>query len=274
MSTYRGADGAELHYDIVGTGCPVLVLPGGAPRDPEYIGTLAGLDADHELIVPHLRGAGRSPLTEGPAGSWWHESADIELLRQHLGLDRLTVIAHSSGTRLAISYAAHHAERLDAFVLVTPPAHYLVDTPSDLAAIAARRTDPAFAAANARLGDSFETQQQFERWSADTAPAGYAHWGERERAHAAVGAQKLAALQSYFSIQPPADLPERLRAVTAPVLVIAGREDALTGVDQAVALAGLFAAGTATVLDDCGHYPWVEQPEAFTAAVRRFIDVL
>lgn len=271
MPQYTGADGTELHYDSVGAGWPVIVIGGGAPRGPEYLGTLAGLDQSFRLLIPHLRGVGRSPATTTAAGSWWHESDDIECLREVLGLERVVLLAHSSGTRLALSYAAQHADRVAALVLVTPPAGYLVDVPSDTPAIAARRTEPEFAAGFARLTDVSETQHEFE-WIADTAPAGYARWGEREREHAGVGASSLAVNRTHFSIPAPADLADRLRAVTAPVLVIAGAEDALTGVDQAVALAEIFDRGSTVSLPQCGHYPWVEQPEIFVEAVRPFIE--
>lgn len=272
MPTYSGADGTELHYDSLGEGWPVIVIGGGAPRGPEYLGTLAGLDQHYRLLIPHLRGVGRSPGTTSPAGSWWHESDDIDQLRQALKLDRVLLLAHSSGTRLALSYAAKFADRVAGLVLVTPPAGYLVDAPSDTPAIAARRTEPEFAAAFARLTDQSETEAEFQQWISDTAPAGYAQWREREREHARVGASSLANNRTYFSIPAPDDMADRLRAIAAPVLVISGAEDALTGVDQAVALAALFERGTTLTLADCGHYPWVEQPALFADAVRPFIE--
>lgn len=272
MPTYTGADGTELHYDSLGTGWPVVVIGGGAPRGPEYLGTLAGLDESFRLLVPHLRGVGRSPATTTAAGSWWHESDDIEQLRIALGLSRVVLLAHSSGTRLALSYAAKFADRVAALVLVTPPAGYLVDVPADTSAIAARRTEVEFAAGFARLGDISETQQHFEQWIADTAPAGYARWGEREREHATVGASSLAVNRTYFSIPAPLELVERLGAVTAPVLVLTADDDALTGVDQAAALSRIFTRGSTVSVADCGHYPWVEQPQAFVDAVRPFVE--
>ncbi|WP_222706631.1 alpha/beta fold hydrolase [Lacisediminihabitans profunda] len=78
--------------------------------------------------------------------------------------------------------------------------------------------------------------------------------------------------RTYFSVAPPVDLAERLTRVEAPVLVIAGAEDAVTGAAPAVAMAQLFPRGAATVLDGSGHYPWVDQPRAFLAAAREFLD--
>ena len=81
----------------------------------------------------------------------------------------------------------------------------------------------------------------------------------------------MAASQAFFSLEPPRDLAERLGAVPAPVLVVAGAQDCLTGVDPLVALAGLFPAGDAVVIGRCGHYPWVEQPADFRRAADAFL---
>ena len=62
--------------------------------------------------------------------------------------------------------------------------------------------------------------------------------------------------------------------MTAPVLVLAGAEDAIAGAAPVAALARRFPTGRAVVLEACGHYPWVEQPAAFRAAVDAFLDDL
>jgi ribosomal protein S18 acetylase RimI-like enzyme len=151
VGTYHGADGALLHYDVLGesSASPLIVLAGGAARHPGYLGDLAGLSEHHQLVIPHLRGVGRSSAADiGDRGSWWRQADDVERLRVSLGLNRCAVVAHSAGTRLAIAYAAQFPDRLAALLLITPPASYLVDVPSDVSTLAAdRMAEPAFAAA-------------------------------------------------------------------------------------------------------------------------------
>lgn len=272
MPTYRAPDGSALHYDVVGDSAvpPLVVLAGGAARHPSYLGDLAGLASLRPLVVPHLRGVGRSPApSEAEAGSYWRQADDLEALREALGLDRLLLGGHSAGTRVATAYAVRYPTRLAALVLVTPPAGHLVDERSDVAAIAARRRgEPAFdrALEAFQTGPDASSEATFNAWQQAIAPATYARWGEREQAHAGVGSYSLAAARAFFSVEPPADLATRLAAVTAPVLVLAGAEDAIAGAAPVAALAGRFPAGRAVVLDACGHYPWVEQPAAFRAA--------
>ncbi|WP_205629389.1 alpha/beta fold hydrolase [Jiangella muralis] len=279
MPAYRAADDTSLHYDELAgpdaAGPPIVVLAGGAARHPEYLGDLAGLAERHPLVIPHLRGVGASPAPDDPeAGSYWWQADDVEALRRHLGHDRLLVAGHSAGTRLAVSYAVRYPERLAALLLVTPPSTHLVDVAPDAGAIATRRTDDAFQGAWVALqaGPSVLDDDGFDDWQRRVAPAGYAHWGPAERRHATQGRWDLAAGRAYFSVDPPADLAARLGSVPAPVLVVACADDALTGFAPVAALAERFPSGRLAVVEDCGHYPWVERPAEFRAAVDAFLD--
>ncbi|MEU8076321.1 alpha/beta hydrolase [Catellatospora citrea] len=282
MRTYFGSDGATLHYDELNQAGadrpPVVALAGGAAMHPRYLGDLAGLGDAQRLIMPHLRGVGRTPLPESvQTASFWRQAEDVEQLRLHLGLDRLLLLGHSAGTRLAISYAARFPDRLAGLVLVTPPAGYLVDEPSDAPAlIDARRGDPVFDAAVAgwAAGPGSHDDAGFNAWYQQVAPLGYAAWGERERAHASTALYSFAANRAYFSVEPPADLASRLAEVRAPVLVVAGAQDCSAGLAPVRALSALFPAGELAVIDGCGHHPWVEQPGAFRTALDAFLRPL
>lgn len=282
MPTYLGFDGTPLHYDDLhedrngGEAPPVVALAGGAARHPSYLDDLAGLGDRRRLIVPHLRGVGGSPLPSAvEVASFWRQAEDIERLRVQLGLDRVLLVGHSAGTRLAISFAARFPDRLAGMVLVTPPAGYLVDEPSDAEElISRRRGEPEFDAAVAakQAGADLEDDDAFNAWQQRVAPLGYAAWGAPERTHATFGRWSLAAARAYFSVVPPPNLAARLGEVTAPVLVVGGAEDCLTGLAPVIALAKLFPAGTTVVLERCGHYPWVEQRTAFRQAVDEFLN--
>ncbi|SFP31965.1 Pimeloyl-ACP methyl ester carboxylesterase [Geodermatophilus dictyosporus] len=274
MPTFPARDGAVLSYDVLGDGPPVLVLAGGAAAHPSYLGDLAGLSDRHRLVVPHLRGVGGSAgadLTR--AGSRWAQADDVDRLREHLGLARCTVLAHSAGTRLAVAHAAAHPERLAGLVLVTPPAEYLVDVPSDAPAIAAARHDAAFAEATAAAAGppDLSGDEGFTAWRQASAALGYARWDATTRAHARTLRYSLAAARAFMTGDGPPDLTDRLRAVQAPVLVVAGAQDAGTGLAPVLAVAELFPHGRSVVVEDCGHFPWVEQPDAFRAAVDPFL---
>lgn len=281
MPRYEAHDGALLHYELLDAGRgdastdPVVVLAGGAARHPEYLGSLAGLDEHHDLVVPHLRGVGESPrATERECGSYWRQAEDLEALRLHLDVARLTLVAHSAGTRLAMAYAAQYGKKVARLVLITPPALHIVNEASDIDALTERRsTEPTFVEALAAQtgGPPTETETAFNSWMVRTAPVGYARWGTAEQRHSLLGHWDLAAAQAYFSMEPPESFVGQLARVEAPVLVIAGAEDCLTGFAPVVALAQLFPAGETAVINRCGHYPWVEEPKQFRRAIDEFL---
>jgi proline iminopeptidase len=277
MPSFPSHDGTELHYDLLNSGAhttpPILVHAGGAARHPDYLGTLAGLDTVRPLAVLHQRGVGRSPAPADPAaGAWPRLGDDIEAFRVHLNLDRLDVLGHSAGTRVALAYAARHPDGLGRLCLVTPPPAWLTDVESDSAElIAQRRNEPWFAefeAAFARQQQATSLAQHLALHPA-VAPMFWARWDEKAREHEQVGEFHSEAQEAFFSEPVPDDLLPKLRTVTAPVLVIAGGSDALMGLKPVLAVAELFANGRSVVLD-AGHYPFVEQPDRFLAEVAAF----
>jgi len=252
---------------IIGTavdGEPIIVLPGGPCRGPEYLGDLAGLGDEHPLIVLHPRG---TPRTGGRSRGWWTDADDVALLSDALGLDSFSILAHSAGTRLALATAARYGARVRSMVLVTPPATWLTNTESDAPALAAAHTDPLVQRAfHSLMADDASTETEFAEAFQQQAPASYARWTETERAHARVGDVSLAAATAWFE-GIPADAADRIRDMPdRPSLVVGGDRDLLTGVQPVRDYARALGAEL-TMLVDCGHYPWVEQPRQFRTAV-------
>lgn len=128
---------------------------------------------------------------------------------------------------------------------VGPPA-WLVDEPSDAGPlIDARRGEPAFDAAlvgrQQTLPDELD-DAAFNAWQQSVAPFAYARGDDELAAHARAGWWSFAAAKADFSIVPPEDVAHRLRAVQAPVLLVAGAQDCTTGLQPVVAVAELFPA--------------------------------
>lgn len=280
MPTYNGADGALLHYDVLGpaSASPLILLAGGAGAHPGYLGNLAGLSEQHQLVLAHLRGVGRSKDVDlETMGSRWRQADDIDQLRAHLKLDQCVIVGHSAGTRLATAYAAQFPARVKALVLITPPAAYLVDVPSDVPTLAEHRmAEPTFATAMSafREGPDTSSEETFNAWQQAAAPLGYARWDETVQAHAHSLRYSMAAARAYLGGDAPPDLRDRLREVRAPTLVIAGAQDTSAGLAPVVAIADLFPNGRAAVIEKSGHFPWLERPALFRDAIDPFIAQL
>jgi len=239
---------------------PILVLPGGPCRGPEYLSDLAGLDRQHRLIVLHPRG---TPLSGGLSRGWWADADDVVALADALGALKVDVLAHSAGTRLALAFAARFPHRVRSLALVTPPAAWLTGTPHDGDSVVVDRTDSVITEALAALTqEDPDTEESFSHSFRRQAPATYAHWTEVERNHANVGPVSLTAAVAWFN-DIPADAGARIQeAVLPPTLVIGGDRDYLTGLQPVVDYAAMLG-GDLSLIEDCGHYPWIEQPEKF-----------
>jgi pimeloyl-ACP methyl ester carboxylesterase len=277
MPTFESHDGANLHYDVLGedrSGDPLVVLAGGAAHHPEYLGDLAGLDSVRTLVVLHQRGVGRSQAA--PPASWLELAHDVAALRQHLGLDHLDLLGHSAGTRVAIAYAAAYPDTLNRLCLVTPPALWLVDAEDDRdALVEKRRGEPWFddyEKARPAL-EAAESLEEYQKLAPLAAPLAWATWDDRARAQEALAKPFNAAVKAFFATAPNRDAVAGLTDVTAPVLVIAGAQDATTGLAPVVAMAKRFRDGHSVVIEGAGHFPWVEQPAAFRLAVDAFFGV-
>src|SRR5437870_4909563 len=114
-------DGARLHYQTFGKGDPIIVLAGGPGFAGAYMAPVARhIGAKHLAVLPDQRGTGDSTVTAYDATTINVAAfvGDIEAMRLKLGAERITLVGHSWGGMLAMSYAAAHPDRVAALVLV------------------------------------------------------------------------------------------------------------------------------------------------------------
>jgi len=115
------ADHTKLYVQEYGTGKPVVILAGGPGLNAVYLEPVwKTLSARYRCIVPDQRGTGKSTLSSVDSVSVTMNNyvGDLEALRKHLKLDRLTLIGHSWGGMLAMHYAAMHPDHIEKLVLL------------------------------------------------------------------------------------------------------------------------------------------------------------
>ncbi|MBL9057189.1 MAG: prolyl aminopeptidase [Rhodobacteraceae bacterium] len=113
-------DGHRVFVEQCGNpaGVPVLVLHGGpgggcSPAMRRYFDP-----AVYRVVLFDQRGCGRSrPHASVEANTTWHLVADIERIRQALGIERFILFGGSWGATLALIYAISHPEGAAALVL-------------------------------------------------------------------------------------------------------------------------------------------------------------
>lgn len=280
MSTlFTAADGTKLAYHRRGKGPVLVCVPGGPGRASSYLGDLGGLTDSHELVVLDNRGTGDSADSADPTAYRCDRLVDdVEALRAHLGLERMNLLGHSAGGNIAILYAARFAERLNRLVLVTPGLRAVgLDTVGFEEAIEARSAEPWFPTARSAMDDWQRAATEGRDYAEiaplrmAAAPFAYGKWNAITQAHAAAEPEQRsrAAAEGFYAGFDPdtAAVREALRAVTAPVLVVAGALDPAPTPAAARPLVDLFPDSTLGVQPQAGHFPWVDDPKAFIEAV-------
>jgi proline iminopeptidase len=116
----RVSDVHELYFEESGNpqGKPVVFLHGGPGFGTEASHRRFFDPAAYRIILFDQRGCGKStPHASLVDNTTWHLVADIESLRQHLGVERWHVFGGSWGSTLALAYAETHPDRVTALIL-------------------------------------------------------------------------------------------------------------------------------------------------------------
>ncbi|WP_438306425.1 alpha/beta fold hydrolase [Streptomyces sp. HUAS TT11] len=90
-------------------------------QDSAYLAELGGLSAHRRSIMPDLRGTGRSAAREDIASYHCDRLVDdMDALREHLGLERTDLLAHSACTNLPLLYTERHPAHVGRLGPITP----------------------------------------------------------------------------------------------------------------------------------------------------------
>ena len=109
-----------LYYEQCGNpgGKPVVMLHGGPGAGCGAKMRRFHDPAHYRIVLFDQRGSGRStPHADLVGNDTWSLVADIEKLRQHLGIERWQVFGGSWGSTLALAYAETHPQRVSELVL-------------------------------------------------------------------------------------------------------------------------------------------------------------
>jgi proline iminopeptidase len=290
-------DGHWLYVEEVGTrgGVPAIFLHGGPGSGAQHLHRRLFDPSHFHAFLFDQRGAGRShPYLSLNENTTQKLVADIELIRDHFGVDRWLVVGGSWGSTLAIAYAEAHPERVTGLALraiflgtkaevewafVEGPRLFRPDLFADFVGLLqeAERADP-LAAYLRRMADPDPAVQ---------APAAHA-WAAHERAlsELAPAIARLSAPGGRSDRLPPTAIIEglyirndffltdnqllrdayKLRGI--PGVIVQGRYDLLCPPRLAYALAEAWGTCRLQIIDKAGHA--ITEPgvmEALAAAV-------
>jgi proline iminopeptidase len=286
----RRPDGARIWYRVEGpAGAPMLVYLHGGPGYNSYdFEQSAGprLARQFRMVYVDQRGCGRS--AGGPAQlplGMEPTLADLEALREELGVARWTLIGHSFGGVVAVEYLRTHPERIASLVLVDtaadPPAA-LRHQVEHVASVAPERF-PEHSEALGRIASTDRPAldrlvSMYERagrvplqaelhWASEAAHERARQWDARSGLRSCTRPGVLEGYRNAGYLTEPK--PGLAAPLDRPAVLIAGRRSEAIGTHHIEAAAQSWEVPLRWL--DAGHFVFVEKPRAFAQAVSSFM---
>jgi proline iminopeptidase len=269
----------RLHVTERGEGdLALFVLHGGPGLDHTMFGSYLDALGDRcRLLLVDERGTGRSE--PAPPGTWAlaHHAADVEAMAGALGLERYTVLGHSYGAFIALQHAVDFPGSPAATIISSgiPDARFLTHVEEQLAAFEPVELREQVQSSWAREAHA-HTQEEVASLLSDQLPFHFADPRDPRIDDVRAGMTdavygpdvlRAAATEDYGAIA----VEDRLADVTHPVLVLAGRHDRTCPVAAAEAMAAGLPDADLVIFEHSGHMTFVEENEAYLAAVRAFL---
>jgi len=244
-----------------GAGPPLLLLHGLMATGDMFRPVVAALATQHRLIVPDLRGHGRSAHLPGPYTTQ-QLAADLGDLLDHLGLGTVDVLGYSHGGAVAQQFALDHPRRLRRLMLACTYAYNMLTPPERVEGFLLpwliRLLGPRFLGAlmmRSSAGGGPPLPPDDVRWFVDML-------GSNRRAEMVAAARGLTA----FDSRP------RLKEIAAPTLVIAGSEDKAVPIAHARMLAAGIPHAELRVVEGAGHTLIWTHPDALVSLVKPWLS--
>ncbi len=222
----QNLNGADLYFEVHGSGKPLLLLHGFSASSQDWKAVCANWATDFQLIVPDLRGHGRSAALEKP---FRHRdaAADVFALLDHLKIETCSGLGISGGGNVLLHMATSQPERLTAMVLVSATPYF----PAQARAIMRRY--------------------------AQSLPE--AQWEALRRAHPGGDSQINALLESTAAFADSYDdmsfTPPHLATIQARTLIVQGDRDPLYPVEISVEMARSIPRSSLWIVPNAGHGP-------------------
>jgi proline iminopeptidase len=112
---------AQLYYETIGVGEPIVILHGGPGLDHTYLlPQMNSLATKFQLIYYDQRATGKSSgIVDSASITPDQFVEDLETLRKALGIERMNLLGHSWGGLLAMHYGIKYPNRLKSLILVS-----------------------------------------------------------------------------------------------------------------------------------------------------------
>ncbi|MBG6211341.1 pimeloyl-ACP methyl ester carboxylesterase [Labrenzia sp. EL_126] len=236
-------NGIDMYHAIYGDadGTPILLIHGGLAHGDIWAAQVTDLMQDHKVIVADTRGHGRS-TNDGSEYTYARLAADYLALLDQIGVDRVHLVGWSDGANIGYSISQTNPERL--------ASHF-----AHAGNITLDGVDP-----------SVETNEVFGTY------VGMMAGDYAEMSPTPDGFENfLGAVAKMWGSSKPGG-PDALKSVTVPTLVVQSEFDEAILMDHSKMIAEIMPSADFLVLEDVSHFASFQAADAYTDAIRKFIE--
>jgi pimeloyl-ACP methyl ester carboxylesterase len=276
-SRFLEINSVTVHYKIMGAGEPVFILLHGFGASTFSWREVMEPLADYGTVIAYDRPA--FGLTERPL-EWegtnpYSAESNIALLAELMdafSVNQAILVGNSAGGTLATRFTLAHPERVLALVEVdaaiyqtipnSPLLYWLFQTPQ------MDRIGPLI---SRRLAGSQGASFLESAWHDPSQITQAIETGYRQPLEAENWDR---ALWEYTKAARAPELAGRLDQITVPTLVITGDDDQIVPKENSIRLAEAIPGSELVILENCGHLPHEECPQAFMQSMNDFLQTI
>ncbi len=278
-------NGAKIWYESEGQGEPLVLIAGGPGDSHTYFHPhMSQLATDFRVIYFDAYGRGKSDRSADPEDyTFARDVADLEGLRQALGLDRMHLLGHSYGGVVAQAYALEHPEYLRSLILSnTFHSGEMWQANDDNCNHELRQQFPEVWEQVQALRRAGHLSSSPEHQEAYVLPRALLYYYDPTNIEKLVLEPNGFNPDVYFTIVGPdaefvvggdlvsIDFRERLQEIDVPTLVVAGRYDRVAIPRLSAEYQTFMPQAKFIMLEACGHSPFIEKPQQYFEAIRNF----
>jgi pimeloyl-ACP methyl ester carboxylesterase len=251
--------GIDLHYETAGAGSPLVLVHGLGSSGRDWENLTPGLAGRHRVVLPDLRGHGRSGKPPGPYPIL-ELARDLAALSDALGLGRSHFAGISLGGMAAFELALLSPEKVRSLTLVNTPPSTSLDSWRRRLLYANRLAVAALL--GPRWTGRFLARHLFPETRQSSLRSTFVErWADNDR-RAYIAALRGAAGWNAWS---------RADALSCPVLVVAAAGD-YTPIDAHRRFVAVIPDAHLEVIAGSRHATAADAPEPLLAAIARFLD--
>jgi pimeloyl-ACP methyl ester carboxylesterase len=254
--------GGVLFYENSGAGEPIVFIHGNFNDHEIWEEQVRLFSAKHHVISYDLRGYGHSGTPRAP----FSHVEDLKLLLDALGLEKATLVGSSMGGSVAIDFTLAYPERVHRLILAAPSVN--------------GRKYPA-----SILWQGIKQHVQVRLCGREKTIEGFIanpFWHYFfPAAHKETARQKTVTnvrkpenfcrfAPGLAHVSKPYGL-HRLQELQCPVLILIGELDHPFNKETAEILHTQIPHSTIIRMPDCGHLPFIEEPDLFNLHVEQFL---